>query len=311
MSKRHTIIVGEPVWERDLQARSASEWIRQTSIHSLPIPAWIRIKHSRFDRYKHFVVNHLQLLLSMSNAENEIVPSDVALLDLLRKFDTMTVRQLSDAMEVTATAVRQRLTRLMGQGHVQRQTQREGRGRPTHRYQLTATGRRKSGSNFADLCFALWDEIRAIEDPEVKRGLFQRIAKRLAKVYADDITPGSLTDRMEQIAEVFRARRVPFEVETRGDVPVLTANGCPYPELAEADRGICAVERTMFEEILGEEVRLTDCRLDGATCCTFSVKIEQKDLTQLQVAGADVESMDSRTSDLTMRRENESENELI
>jgi hypothetical protein len=41
------------------------------------------------------------------------------------------------------------------------------------------------------------------------------------------------------------------------------------------------------------------------------VKIEQKDLTQLQVAGADVESMDSRTSDLTMRRENESENELI
>jgi predicted ArsR family transcriptional regulator len=188
---------------------------------------------------------------------------------------------------------------------------------------LTASGRRKSGSNFADLCFALWDEIQAIEDSEVKRGLFQRIAKRLAKVYSDEITPGSLTNRMEQVAEIFRARRVPFEVEIRGDVPVLTATGCPYPELAEADRGICAVERTMFEEILGEDVRLTDCRLDGATCCTFTVKVEQKDLTQIQVAGVDVESMDSRTSDLTntseltstselkTRRENESENDLI
>lgn len=251
----------------------------------------------------------------MSNAENEIVPSDVALLDLLRKFETMTVRQLSDAMEVTATAVRQRLTRLMGQGHVQRQTQREGRGRPTHRYQLTASGRRKSGSNFADLCFALWDEIRAIEDLEVKRGLFQRIAKRLAKVYSDDITPGSLTDRMEQIAEIFRARRVPFEVENRDNLPVLTATGCPYPELAEADRGICAVEQTMFQEILGEDVRLTDCRLDGATCCTFSVKTEQRDLTQIQVAGVDVESLAGREqttkSELQTRRENESENDLI
>lgn len=247
----------------------------------------------------------------MSNTENEIVPSDVALLDLLRKFETMSIRQLSTAMEVTATAVRQRLNRLMGQGHVQRQTQREERGRPTHRYRLTASGRRKSGSNFADLCFALWDEIRAIEDVEVKRGLFQRIAKRMAKVYADDITAVSLTDRMEQIAEVFRARRVPFEVEMRGDLPVLTATGCPYPELAEADRGICAVERSMFTEILGEDVRLTDCRLDGATCCTFSVKSDERDLSQIELIQVDLGPPRSETDKPTTERKVESANDVF
>jgi predicted ArsR family transcriptional regulator len=51
---------------------------------------------------------------------------------------------------------------------------------------------------------------------------------------------------------------------------VLTALACPYPDLAEQDRGICAVEKMMFTEMLGTPVRLTECRLDGAsTCCRF------------------------------------------
>jgi predicted ArsR family transcriptional regulator len=51
---------------------------------------------------------------------------------------------------------------------------------------------------------------------------------------------------------------------------VLTALACPYPELAEQDRGICAVEKLVFSELLGEKVRLTECRLDGASnCCRF------------------------------------------
>lgn len=228
----------------------------------------------------------------MTDTSREIVPSDVALLDLLRKFNSMSVRDLAEAMDVTATAVRQRLNRLMAQGHVERTAQKEGRGRPSHRYQLTASGRRKSGSNFADLCFALWDEIRSIEDPDVKRGLFQRLAKRLAKVYSAEITAENLSERMEQIAQIFQDRRVPFEVEMRGDQPVLTATGCPYPELAEADRGICAVERSMFAEILGEDVRLSDCRLDGGNCCTFTVKPERK-LVALDTSAADESNSDA------------------
>ena len=61
---------------------------------------------------------------------SEIVPSDVAILDLLRKRDTITVSELAKILEVTATAVRQRLTRLMAQGYVQRTATKAGRGRP-------------------------------------------------------------------------------------------------------------------------------------------------------------------------------------
>ncbi|MCA9267342.1 MAG: MarR family transcriptional regulator, partial [Planctomycetales bacterium] len=105
--------------------------------------------------------------------------SDATLLDLLRRRDGMTVHELAELMGVTATAVRQRLNRLLGQRLVERKIHRVGRGRPSHQYSLSDAGRRKSGANFADLAIALWQEIRQIEDPEVRRGLLTRIARRL------------------------------------------------------------------------------------------------------------------------------------
>lgn len=197
------------------------------------------------------------------------VTSDVAILDLLRQRETMSVTELSAAMQVTATAVRQRLNRLMAQGYIERTTSRSGRGRPSHAYRLTSRGQRKCGSNFADLAVALWQEVRAIKDPEVRRGLLLRISKRLVADYADQIEGNTVQQRMQSLVQLFNEREIPFDVEEKDELPVLRALACPYPELAEQDRTICAMERMMLAELLGESVRLEDCRLDGAPCCTF------------------------------------------
>ena len=204
----------------------------------------------------------------------DIVPSDIAILDLLRQRDSLSVADLAAALEVTATAVRQRLTRLMAQGYLDREACRAGRGRPSHRYLLTASGRRKTGANFADLAIALWQEIRTIQDIEVRRGLMQRIAKRLVDKYSDQIEGESIDERMESIADLFGERKVPFMVEKGEGLPILTALACPYPELAEQDRSICSMEKMLFAELLGEDLVLNKCRLDGETCCTFELRRE-------------------------------------
>jgi predicted ArsR family transcriptional regulator len=195
--------------------------------------------------------------------------SDTALLDLLRKQGAMSVAQLKAAMQVTATAVRQRLVRLLGRGDIERKSERISRGRPVHRYGLTEKGRRRAGANFADLAMALWQEIREIKDAEVRRGLLARISGRLATLYASQIDGSSLEERMESLAAVFRERQIPFEVERTNELPLLHATACPYPDLAEQDRSVCSMERMMFSELLGQNVRLSNCRLDGHNCCTF------------------------------------------
>ncbi|HEY1602180.1 MAG TPA: MarR family transcriptional regulator [Pirellulales bacterium] len=234
-------------------------------------------------------------VLSAPTESTAPATSDAQLLDLLRRRGGMSVSEVAEAMGVTATAVRQRLTRLMDQQLIERRVAavldgdteaRAGRGRPSHRYSLTEKARRQSGNNFTDLAVVLWDEIRAVKDQEVRRGLLERIASAMAAMYRDRVTGATLAARLESLKELFGERRVPLDfsddrsddespgpaVETsvaRSQLPLLTVNECPYPELAAKDRGICAVEKMLFAKLLEQPVRLTQCRLDGHDCCQF------------------------------------------
>jgi predicted ArsR family transcriptional regulator len=200
--------------------------------------------------------------------------ADAEVLKLLRRSGSMSVGELAAAMAVTSTAVRQRLTRLMGQGLVGREPKRSGRGRPTHRYSLTELARRQLGHNFADLALVLWREIRAVANPEVRRGLLQRVAESMAALYRDQVVGRSLDERLLSLAALFGQRRVPLSIGSpaTGGLPVLTVHDCPYPELAEQDRGICAVEKMLFSQLLNEDFKLSQCRLDGGDCCQFEMR---------------------------------------
>lgn len=201
--------------------------------------------------------------------ETAVESSDRGLTDLLRRRGAMSVSELTVSMQVTATAVRQRLVRLMFQGLIEREAAKAGRGRPSHRYHLTEKGRRQTGSNFADLAMALWKEIRSIKDAEVRSGLLQRIAKTLAGLSGGRLSGNTTEERMQGVSALMAQRDVPFTVERNGALPVLTAVSCPYPDLAEQDRGVCAMEKMLFSEMVGENLRLSECRLDGASCCRF------------------------------------------
>jgi len=220
--------------------------------------------------------------------------TDEPVVELLRGDVALGVAELSEALGVTATAVRQRLTRLMEAGVVVRQrsepAEAAGRGRPSHVYRLSEAGRRLGGDNFRDLAMVLWREVRRIEEPTVRRGLLARIGRSLAEAcrarsggFDAEASPAN---RLAKVASALRERSIACECtaggsgETGGEgrdagdhLAVLTTHTCPYPHLAEADRGICAAERVMLESLVEAPVRLTECRLDGDACCRFTVGV--------------------------------------
>lgn len=199
------------------------------------------------------------------------LPSDAPLLELLRVEGSVGISDLEASLGVTATAVRQRLDRLMRAGLVERSTVSRGRGRPSHAYSLTEKGRRLGGHNFQDLAMVLWREIRAVRDPALRQGLLARIGSAMAALYRDRVVGSTPEERMESAAALLRERQVSCGVSSPGgDLSVLTTYSCPYPDLAESDRGICAAERLMLQELVGAPVQLSECRLDGASCCRFT-----------------------------------------
>lgn len=209
-------------------------------------------------------------------ANSALANADDTVLDFLRREGEVGIACLTTHLGVTATAVRQRLNRLMRDGLVERSAEKHGRGRPSHKYRLTDKGRQAAGDSYGELVDALWEEVRGIEDPAIQRGLLQRLATRLAERYTSggedqgDASGTTVGERMRLLQQQMRERHIPFDVDESGDLPVLNALACPFPDVANHDRSVCTMEQMMISEVLGETVTLAECRLDGGSCCSFT-----------------------------------------
>jgi predicted ArsR family transcriptional regulator len=199
--------------------------------------------------------------------------SDRPLLDLIRRKGPLAVSDMAHELGVTATAIRNRLSRLVGSGLVERRAEHGKRGRPRHTYRASVEAHKRLGQNYADLALVLWDEVmQTVGDRKLRRLIFTRITDRLADLYRSQMRDDSWEKRLVQLESMLHERGIEAEVaapQADGHLPFLRQHSCPYFELAEADSAICALERQMLEKVLGRDLRLSQCRLDGGRSCDF------------------------------------------
>lgn len=136
--------------------------------------------------------------------------SDAELLTLLRVAGQLSILELAHAMEVTATAVRRHLPRLLGQKVIQRESIRHGRGRPRDLYSLTEEGLRRTDSPFTEVALTVWKEIRQSSDPELRRDTLRRIAR--ASGEADKIRGETPAERTKSLAKLLNQQQIPVSV---------------------------------------------------------------------------------------------------
>jgi predicted ArsR family transcriptional regulator len=205
-----------------------------------------------------------------------VYDSDSAILGLLREHQSLTINEMIEKLGVTATAVRQKLDRLIGGGLISRRLpsngdgQNHSRGRPCFHYELTDAGRRQLANNLSDLAGVLWEEVRLINDPAVRAAVLNGVMRRLAQQYSDRIRGTTFEERLASLAELFAQRQIPVRVEHQNGLPVLNIHGCPYPDLAQHDRTICEMETALFSRLAGQPMKLGRCQDHG--CCSFQIE---------------------------------------
>ena len=217
---------------------------------------------------------------------DHIRPIDQSVLELLRvgpaaqtgkggvrkAVSGMTVPELTEQLDVTPTAVRQRLERLIEMSLIERSKESVGRGRPQFRYKLTNMGKRFAAASYADLATALWHEVAELSSSEQRAGIMRRVAKRMGAGLKEAIpASGSISEKLSAAVGALEQRRVAAALNGEGTLPVLEVHCCPYPDLADGEEGrqLCEMEQEMLSEAIGEEVHLDRCRLDGHDLCQF------------------------------------------
>ena len=153
---------------------------------------------------------------------DHIRPIDQVVLDLLRQNHSLSIQALTDKLDVTATAVRQRLERLVQVELVGRKKEGVGRGRPQFHYFLTPLGMRYASASYTDLASALWHEIMELPNPLQRKRILRLRCRRKWEERKDSLPfEGDLTQRLCAIVSVVVRRKVAAIVIAGGTLPVL------------------------------------------------------------------------------------------
>lgn len=199
---------------------------------------------------------------------------DRAFLSRLNRLEQPTVQTLCDAVGVTATAIRHRLTRLEDATLIERvRLVTSGRGRPAYGYRLTEKGRGSLGDNSAMLAQALWQEVAKIEDETVRERLLERLRQSLAEQYGGQVSGDTPAERLMALSGRLQALGLDVGIQASSDglLPILQEHCCPYSEVAGDDSRICELEEQVFSAMVGAPVRLKSRCVDGGGCCEFEI----------------------------------------
>lgn len=194
------------------------------------------------------------------------------IIEYIKRNGSATIKELEELLGVTTNAVRQHLQSLQADGYVERRPVNAGVGRPYHAYMISAKAHDLFACHCDDLALTLLEEVFALEGAERVGMLLDRVGDRLAKRYASSVRGEVLQERVEQLAGALYQRGVLTDVDVEDEnTIILHAYNCPYHELAQEHRSICEMDEEVMRKILGSDVNLSACMMDGHRGCSFVV----------------------------------------
>lgn len=190
---------------------------------------------------------------------------------LLRNKSGATVDELSRAIGVTRTAVRQHLSSLMRDALVAPGAARPSGGRPKRLFVLTDGGREAFPRHYSWFAQLL---VEAIAKEHGTAGLRTRLG-RIASAVVTQLrqrAPANANrrEKIEQLAAVmdeigYDARAI----QISGSTPTIEADNCVFHELAMKHPEICHFDLALLSGYTGDKVELHECMARGGHVCRF------------------------------------------
>jgi predicted ArsR family transcriptional regulator len=189
-----------------------------------------------------------------------------------------TATELASELDISAVAVRRHLQVLERDGLVDAETvRREGPGRPSARYALTARARRLFPDRSADLANELFDFLEEEHGRAALTGFLRWRQARHGDRYAADLAGVEDTsERAELLARLlsadgFAAQVSAVEAPDGATVLELRQEHCAIADVAEAHPEVCAYEAALFKQVLGANVSRKSTIAGGSNACVCHI----------------------------------------
>ncbi|MDI3259388.1 MAG: MarR family transcriptional regulator [Sinobacteraceae bacterium] len=191
--------------------------------------------------------------------------TQVRLLEILRAAPAgLAVDALKRTLGITTNAVRQHLAALERDGLVEFEPVKARRGRPEHRYRLTAAGQETFPRRYRELAEALLDEFSESLGGSALDAAMYRAGRRVGLDAGHGAAPVAATARL--------MRELGYEAETKSagsKTEEIVAHNCVFHRLAEKYPAVCRFDIGFMEAATGRAVEHRECMVRGGSCCRF------------------------------------------
>jgi predicted ArsR family transcriptional regulator len=196
-----------------------------------------------------------------------------AILVALKRRGTRRTQDLAAELGLTVAAVRQQLGRLESDGLVTHHPEADGRGRPTHVYELTPLADGLFPKRYGDLTTELLSYLGGSDSRQVDELFEQRRRRRLhdAQPRLDSRT---LEEQVDELTAILDEDGYLADVERLDDGGWrITEHNCAILSVAQGFRQACSSELSFIQEALpGAEVRRVAHLMDGAHVCAYEIR---------------------------------------
>ena len=195
-----------------------------------------------------------------------------AILTSLKRHGDREARDLATELGLSVAAIRQQLLRLDDDGLVTHRRQTEGRGRPTHRYELTPAAEFLFPKRYGDLTTELLGYLGGPTSDRVDDLFEQRRQRRLdgARPRLAGLT---LDEQVNELARILDEDGYLADVEPWDEGWRIVEHNCAILSVASGFRQACRSEIAFIRDALPDaEVTRVSHILDGAHVCAYQIR---------------------------------------
>ena len=201
----------------------------------------------------------------------EMSETRMRILQLLKMRNSMTVNQLTDALNISSMGIRQHLSILEGEGLVKFHQEKQERGRPHYIYSLTNEANTLFPTTYANFAVGLMQEVAKVNGPGFINKVFRNRMKSQLKMYQERLQGKNIVERIKELAHIRDEEGYMARFDENDTDYVLIEHNCPIAAIAEEYPHVCEIELALFRQSLGTKVYRIEHLMQGSHRCCYRI----------------------------------------
>lgn len=202
------------------------------------------------------------------------------LLDLIKRKGIVAIDTAAEHSGLAKTTLREHFLQLERDGYVEKTYKREGPGRPSLQYELSAKGHQLYPSGEAQLTREFIRFLKEEGEEEMIKTFFERFWEdryRKAQKRMDEYGLEQKSERLNALLKMLEEEGFmpQFEHDTENRCMKIKECNCPFRDVIKETKLPCKLEAEFYKKIFGKESERISFIAEGDYSCTYRVMNER------------------------------------